>query len=187
MISRTNRAASFVLLVACISGGVHAATSPNPEIKFDGKKCNRLALENRAKLIESVAAHLSGAAQLHRVMIEDLDWKSAENSEKRLIVDAIRQFKISQVLLNEAVSNTALLVRQYEGEKRDQLQLQLQTLRARTSDLAAKNAQIIRTLESQQLPGADSVRELTQSLMDVIGYQMEYADATVSTEGKRTR
>lgn len=146
------------------------------EIKQIGAhQATRVAVENDAKLIESVAAHLSGVAQLQRVSRHKLEWKSPSNREWRHVQDAVKNFKNSQVLLSEALANTSFLVKQMEGEKKEQMQLKFQSLKARTADLASKNLAFIRSLESQQLPAIESMRDLTQSLLSVINYNIEVA------------
>lgn len=141
----------------------------------------RLSMENDAKLIESVAAHLSGMAQLQRVIVKDLDWKAPANRERRHIQEAIKDFKNSQVLLSEAMTNTGVLLGRLDGERKKRLQAQVDGLRARTGDISAKNAAVIRQLEADQLPSTQDLHELTQSMLAVIGYGIEVSRAKAST------
>jgi hypothetical protein len=141
----------------------------------------RLSMENDAKLIESVSAHLAGIAQLQRVIVKDLDWKAPANRERRHVQEAIKDFKNSQVLLSEAMTNTGVLLGRLDGERKKRLQAQVDGLRARTGDISAKNAAMIHQLEADQLPSTQDLHELTQSMLAVIGYGIEVSRAKAST------
>jgi hypothetical protein len=133
----------------------------------------RLSMENDAKLIESVAAHLSGVAQLQRVVVKKLDWNSPSNRELKYVQAAIKDFKNSQVLLSEAMNNTDVLMKNLDEKRRKKLEAQVQGLHDRTGDLSAKNAAVIKTLESQELPSTETLHELTTSMLAVIGYGID--------------
>jgi hypothetical protein len=147
------------------------AASLSVEAKIlPARQAYRLSMENDAKLIESVAAHLEGVAQLQRVIVEDLDWKNPENKQRRHVSDAVKAFKNSQVLLSESMANTALLIDRLHGDAQARLRTQLNELRGRTGDLEAKNSAVIKELEAQQLPTTESLHDLTRSMMAVIDF-----------------
>lgn len=133
------------------------------------RKVQRLSRENDAKLIESVAAHLTGMAQLQRVSAEGLDWKSSSNRDAKMVRAAVRNFKSSQVFLSEALSNTAHLAKQLEGSKRERVERELRSLRERTNHLSAKNTELIRALETRRIPPVESLQEITRRMTEIVG------------------
>lgn len=187
MILLTNRqwvGTALLTVVGAIGSVSFSAVPASAKNLLQQRQDVRLSAENDAKLIEAVAAHLQGVAQLQRVIVEELDWKALGNIQRKHVMDAIKDFKSSQVLLSEALANTGLLVGRLQGEQRERTQLQLDELRERAGDLQAKNTAIIKQLEAQQLPATESLHELTRSMVAVIGFGIEIAQQKTKAIGR---